>query len=1430
MTEGKGVAEGPTLQSMTVRNPLRRIAPLLLNGYALVLNAGVTAVLGMVFWFAATRLYSQEQVGVAAALISAMTTISYFAQMNLGSLLVRFLSVSVAGARGLIGRTYLVSGAVTALVAGVFALGIGAFTEPLDIIRESWSLLGYFVCATVLWTIFALQDSALSGLRRSTWVPVENISYALFKILLLLVVGWGGLSASLGIFVAWTAPLLPLILVVNLLILRWLPSGGAGAAERGPDLRTATRFLGWDFVGSLALGAAIGLAPLMIMSFAGAEATANYHLAWSFSYSVYLIGRAMSVSLVAEGASNPLRLRRLIADTLGHGLALVVVAALVLFVFAPQFMGLFGAAYVEEGASVLRVLALSCIPWTVTTVYCAVARVRNRTRVVAVIQMGTLGVFAAVSAALVGGHGATGVAFGWLAAHLSVCLGIILRVAVLDGWPVVVDWLLALLGSANRLVAALPKPAFMAKHAETPIPDEIIELIEGSALRGSELVQVKGSLTDVRVVMVKTPEAAGYRPNAVLKFAKTPQGIASLHRNAEALRSIAAFDGLKPYAPIVPALLFETTSGDFFCTAETVVQGTEGRRFAHRGKEAAPALATVTAAVAGMHRATATRETIGEDWMQVWVDGPVDTLAHALRGTDSPSLALLRAELRRVFLGREARLGLGHGDLWAGNLFFTADADGAATLSGIVDWDTCRADALAAVDACQLVLTHRMQESGEEYGPVVRALLDDIRWRPEEMAIFAAAGLDDLWDRADPALHKAIVVLTWLRHVSIVLSQTEKAQRNRFWLLVNVERVLATIARSEPQPPAGSAPVSEDGEAGVKPAARVRFPEPFVPTCIAAALILWIGSLGLMDPDAMTDLGMMSILPWHYWLAVGAVSLGFSVSLVQPFWGNWSRMAAIMVLILILHATPPLIYGTLRYSWAWKHIGIIDYIQRHGGVNPSISVLGAYHNWPGFFWIFAWVAELLRLGPIQIAEAARFFSILSNVVFVFLLRGIYRRFTTDERLVHAGLWIFVCGNWIGQDYFSPQAMAYALYLVVLSLCLGPLMPVEEIATWGLGRRLQRLRWRLVRIVPPDPPPSALYRLLAVLGVALALILTAASHQLTPLILVFSLSVLVVLTPLGIGFPAIAALVLLYWVLFQAAPFTAIYLPDEVAQMGETVSVVADRLVDTSAVDAEVAAVVWGGRGLTLGLLMLAGMGWVRRYRLGARDGVVCGLFLAPFLIVGATSYGGEAIFRVFFFALPFIAFLAAGLFFPEGGKGRGRMVVPAFFLLSMLLVIGFLLGNNGKDRQYRFSQDEVAAAQWLYGRGGPDTLLVEGARSYPSQFMNYENFTYLPISNENLAQRERILADPAGVLGRWFSDENWRDGYVVLMRSQTAYVEALGIMPDGALDRMALALMASPEFELVYANKDARIFRSSRFVSEAEPAKASAPQARSGGP
>ncbi|MES0880884.1 hypothetical protein [Roseibium sp. SCP14] len=583
------------------------------------------------------------------------------------------------------------------------------------------------------------------------------------------------------------------------------------------------------------------------------------------------------------------------------------------------------------------------------------------------------------------------------------------------------------------------------------------------------------------------------------------------------------------------------------------------------------------------------------------------------------------------------------------------------------------------------------------------------------------------------------------------------------------------------------------------------------------AAVLWLASLPQMDADLLDNFGLVSILPMSFWIGLCLATCSFALSLDTSCRWPVLRPLNLVILILFLHATAPVVYETLRYSWAWKHLGIVDYIQRHGGVDREAPFLAAYHNWPLFFWISSKLADLFGLNSIEIANIVRFFPVLANLCYAALLVAIFRRFTDDFRLVWSAAWMFLCANWVGQDYFSPQAFAYGLYLLVLAICLGPLRLPGSAGSSVAHKKLNELRALLTRGAPRLPEPRRSTRVLLVLLVCLSIWVMVASHQLTPLILVVSLSLLSLLSGLSIGYAALTALALVSWVIYPAAPFTAVVLPEEVAEMLRSFSGFTEKFIDTSTVDPEVAIVAWAGRLLTLGIAALACLGWLRRLSHGGRDGIACALAAAPLSIMLVTSYGGEAIFRIFLFCVPFLSFFAAALFFPTNISGRGLVPRLVFAAVTLLMAVGFFLGNNGKDRQYRFSPDEVAASQWLYERALPGTLLVEGARSYPSQFRNYENFTYVPLSNERPDARNEILSDPSGVLRRWFRNESWADGYIILTRSQKAYVEALGIMPKGALDNMEMELLAAPDFQLVFANRDARIFTARRFLQSGQP-------------
>ena len=110
-----------TLQPITrLINHLQ--APLFRNGYALVFNSAVTAVLGLLYWMVAANYYDAETVGINSALISTMMFLANVTQLNLTNGLNRFLPTAGQATAHFILIVYVLCWVVTPLACLVYFL------------------------------------------------------------------------------------------------------------------------------------------------------------------------------------------------------------------------------------------------------------------------------------------------------------------------------------------------------------------------------------------------------------------------------------------------------------------------------------------------------------------------------------------------------------------------------------------------------------------------------------------------------------------------------------------------------------------------------------------------------------------------------------------------------------------------------------------------------------------------------------------------------------------------------------------------------------------------------------------------------------------------------------------------------------------------------------------------------------------------------------------------------------------------------------------------------------------------------------------------------------------------------------------------------------------------------------------------------------
>ncbi len=371
------------------------------NAIALIISSGGSAIIGVLFWAFAAHLATQRAVGRTTAEIAAMILLSNLAQLSFGSIFERFLPISGHLTGGFVRRAYTTCIGFGFILATAYVIiGFGHSFLPSTFI---WRAL--FVASVVLWTIFALQDSVMIGLRASKWVAVENILYSLAKLALLpsCVI----LSASHGIFIAWTGPLIVTNLIVTwYLFTKRIPEQMlTPALSELPSTRELVVLAGAQYASLLSSVLVPSVVTLIVIDRLGAVANAHYFLPAMIYSSLSLFTWGIIRSFLVEASSEPHALRAH-ANSALRALVLLLVPSVILgCIFAPEFLNVFGHAYEVHGTTLMRMLLLSFPGTSVMIFYSTFAWLDKRVWSMTVRNLATNALYLLVVIALIKGHG-----------------------------------------------------------------------------------------------------------------------------------------------------------------------------------------------------------------------------------------------------------------------------------------------------------------------------------------------------------------------------------------------------------------------------------------------------------------------------------------------------------------------------------------------------------------------------------------------------------------------------------------------------------------------------------------------------------------------------------------------------------------------------------------------------------------------------------------------------------------------------------------------------------------------------------------------------------------------------------------------------------------------------------------------------------------
>lgn len=566
---------------------------------------------------------------------------------------------------------------------------------------------------------------------------------------------------------------------------------------------------------------------------------------------------------------------------------------------------------------------------------------------------------------------------------------------------------------------------------------------------------------------------------------------------------------------------------------------------------------------------------------------------------------------------------------------------------------------------------------------------------------------------------------------------------------------------------------------------------------LVAAVVTWGVSLTGVHAAVLGEFSPMA-MPAGWYAALGVVLIGAVLTIWGPRPRGWLMTAYIGALIVMLVGTVPLITDTPAYAWTYKHIGVTRLIEATGTVHPSVDI---YNRWPG---LFALAAAFSRLTGTDALGYAKWFELAFTLIDSAIVAAIARSISRDTRVAAGSALLFAVSNWVGQNYFSPQALAYTLYLTALLVLLRGLSSPTAVSPW-IARRLEAITRRpqkAPRLAQPGlATPSQSIAIVVALDLAIV-----ATHQLTPYMLIVQVAALVAVGAVG---PRWLVVILAVLALAYVIPNFS-YIEQHYGLFGNLNPLTNAQVQTGFAAHAGLYAHVGEILTIAIGVTALWAAGRLSRSGLACLVTPVLALALAPFVILAVQNYGGEAPLRVVLFASPWLSMLVAWGITSLPHVRRLRAGAAATTVASAL----FLFAFPGYETTNRMPRDEVLASEYFNRHAPIDSVLMMAGENFPhiadARAWNtrisstYGDGVTSLFYDPRLAGRQLNARDVPIVVQdlRNYSPH----GFIVFSATQLSYARYMGTTPGGALESLETSIARSRQFTLWYANRDTRIY------------------------
>lgn len=545
--------------------------------------------------------------------------------------------------------------------------------------------------------------------------------------------------------------------------------------------------------------------------------------------------------------------------------------------------------------------------------------------------------------------------------------------------------------------------------------------------------------------------------------------------------------------------------------------------------------------------------------------------------------------------------------------------------------------------------------------------------------------------------------------------------------------------------------------------------------CSLVGTLLWIVGMAATGHVVPGVFGFLPKAPVYWYLGLAFLIAGIMLARgkdeLPAAFGTVSLLAALTL-------TPSVVYGMPRSESAAKHIDLVQNILQAHSLSRDAGIYQAYS---GLFSAVAWLSDIS--GMHNITGIATYFPFFIDLIVVAGLRFLFGQLTASRYRIWVAIMLVILVNSIGADYFSPQAVGFAMAVCVFGLALG-----WEFAGLGEPGRIG---------------------ILTLAGCAMAI-----THELSPYVVGAVLVVLLIFrvirpwyVPLVILVPALA------WAFLNRNVVSGFFSFESLGNLSnfappQTVSTPGLQRLPVVGESSDALALA-----LTV-LIVIACLGLVRRIR----NGSAWAFIVSPgvgLVLIAANPYGNEGIFRAALFGIPWLA--ATGT--QALPSARSRWASAVYGVIAVALAGAYLVSMFGLDNTNVIRPADYQALLTYQDTASPESYML--ALSYRDNLPVSVDFpqganhaielgTIFTRAQAEITKPNSRDADALAQQYYKFAKDNDNETgelYALWSPAGAEYDIDYGLETLTQAEGWRSALIASPDWKIIYKSDGTYLFR-----------------------